>query len=159
MNSVITLSISWETMTTIRTTERTSQNVGEGDTAFMASVTSVDILLSPLAQVAIKGGDDVLYNDPSQRPERICSDCGTGWELLAAAIIEKACYDYRKAILHNDRRRQKEIEHFLRSNYFNTISTINPKKLINGMREKYEAERRRTKGKKDGRKPGKPKLP
>ena len=158
MNSVITLSISWETMTTIHPTERTSQKVGVMDTAFMASVTSVDTLLSPLAQVATKGGDDV-FKDPSQRPERICSDCGVGWELLAAAVIEMACYDYRKAIINNDRRRQKEIEHFLRSIYFNTISTINPKKLINGMREKYEAERQRTKGKKDGRKPGKPKLP
>ena len=97
--------------------------------------------------------------DISHRPERICSNSGTGWELLAAAVIEKACDDYRVAILTSDKRRQKEIEHFLRSNYFNTISTLNPKRLIDGMREKYEAERQKMKGKKDGRKPGKPKLP
>ena len=91
--------------------------------------------------------------DISHRPDRIVSNCGTGWELLAAAIIEKACDDYKTAIFVNDYRRQREIEHFLRSKYFNTISTLNPSKLIPKLREKFEEEKQQ---KLDKKRPGRP---
>ena len=41
-----------------------------------------------------------------------------GWDLLAAAIIEKACDDYRMAIIVRNEHMAISIERFFRSNYF-----------------------------------------
>ena len=128
------------------------------DTAFMASVTSVDTLSSLLAQAVNDGGDDMsdmFSADTSTRPDRITptSHSGVGYEMLAAAIIEKACDDYKIAILVQDERQARSIERFFRSKYFTNISRINPQWLIVNLKEKYEKERE------DGKRPvGRPRV-
>ena len=42
------------------------------------------------------------FKDISHNPERITSDDGNGWELLAAAIIEQAVKDYRISFFRQD---------------------------------------------------------
>ena len=116
----------------------------------MESVTLVDTLSLPLETVATNGGDDMIYKDISTNPDRIVSDDGTGWELLAAAIIEQAVKDYKRGFFATKSRkrsiqvigeqRMKEVERFFLSKFFNTISTIEPKGFIKKLKEKYEAE-------------------
>ena len=64
-----------------------------------------------------------------------------GWDLLAAAIIEKACDDYRIAIIVNDEHTAASIERFFRSKYFSNISRLNAEWMLVEMRNKYIAER------------------
>lgn len=71
-----------------------------------------------------------------------------GWDQLAAAIIEKACDDYRIAIIVNDEHTAAGIERFFRSNYFSNISRINGEWMIVELRNKYTEEK---KGKKKRR--------
>ena len=121
----------------------------------MKSVTLVDTLSLPLETVATNGGDDMSFTDTSFKPERIMSDDGNGWELLAAAIIEQAVKDYRVAFFRQDskeadvrkqaKQRMKEIEHFIASKYFNTISLIEPKSFLRKLREKLEADKKKKK--------------
>lgn len=122
------------------------------DTGFTESVTLEDTLSLPLETVATKGGDDMSFKDISHNPERITSDDGNGWELLAAAIIEQAVKDYRISFFRQDskeadvrkqaKQRMKEIERFISSKYFNTISLIEPKSFLKKLREKFEEEKR-----------------
>ena len=64
-----------------------------------------------------------------------------GWDLLAAAIIEKACDDYRIAILVREEHTAVEIERFFRSRYFSNISRLDGEWMLVEMRNKYMAER------------------
>ena len=92
---------------------------------------------------------NMFTSDTSTRPDRITptSQQGVGYELLAAAIIEKACDDYKIAILVQDNEQAKSIERFFRSKYFTNISQIDSNWLIVNLKKKYEAER------KNGKKP------
>ena len=54
---------------------------------------------------------------------------------LANAIIEKACHDYRMALLGNCEERQKEIEKFFLSEYFMTLTNVDGKTLMRKIRE------------------------
>ena len=109
--------------------------------------------MSGSAQAAIDGGcdgmGDMFTSDTSTRPDRITptSQQGVGYELLAVAIIEKACDDYKIAILVQDKEQAKSIERFFRSKYFTNISRIDSNWLIVNLKKKYEAER------KNGKKP------
>lgn len=114
------------------------------------------------AQAAIEGGDDMsdmFTSDTSTRPDRITPTSlqGVGYELLATAIIEKACDDYKIAVLVQDERQARSIERFFRSKYFTNISRINPQWLIVHLKEKYESERKN--GKKPVGRPRREKLP
>lgn len=126
------------------------QRVGIADTAYTEYGLTTNLPMCELGQAAIEGGTDMLYNDSSTRPDRIVSDDGTGWELLAAAIIEQAVKDYKRGFFATKSRkrsiqvigeqRMKEVERFFLSKFFNTISTIEPNGFIKKLKEKYEAE-------------------
>lgn len=111
-----------------------------------------DTLSLPLVIAATKGGDEMIYKDISHNPDRITSDDGNGWELIAAAIIERAAKDYKIAFMARDHKWMKEIERFFFSKYFNTISLIEPKEFMRKYREKLEEERREKERKKKGKK-------
>ena len=64
-----------------------------------------------------------------------------GWYALSAAIVQKACEDYMKAILYNSPRKRMEIEKFFRSKYFQCISNIDPEWLIGKLNDKREIEK------------------
>ena len=83
----------------------------------------------------------MAFKDISQRPDRIVSDDGNGWEMLAAAIIRQAIDDYRIAILVRDDITIRRINKFFRSKYFSNISTLDPEWLIKELTKKYEKER------------------
>ena len=55
------------------------------------------------------------------------------WEMFAAAIIKTACDDYK---WFTGKGRQ-DIERFFRSEYFSTISNIDPNYLLKNLREMY----------------------
>ena len=73
-----------------------------------------------------------LKNPDRERPEQF-TDNQSCWELFAAAIIRSACDDYKN---FTERGRQ-EIEKFFRSQYFRSISNIDPDWLIKNLRETY----------------------
>ena len=58
-----------------------------------------------------------------------------GYELLSAAIIERALLDYKQALTEKDEGTIRECEHFLRSQWFVFLSDMNGEKLISMMRE------------------------
>lgn len=58
-----------------------------------------------------------------------------GYELLSAAIIERALLDYRTALTEKDGGRIRECERFLRSQWFAFLSDLDGEKLISMMRE------------------------
>ena len=100
-------------------------------------------------QAATEGCDGMGFTDKSFKPDRITatSHQGVGYEMLASAIIERACCDY----LNGTSGQRLAIERFIRTKYFNTISLIDPEDLIKKLRDKYNAE------KKNGKKrPGRP---
>ena len=68
-----------------------------------------------------------------------------GWDELAAAVIEKACEDYRICVLVGDANGARKIEKFFRSKYFSNISNIDAEWLITNLREKYEKEKKEKK--------------
>jgi len=84
----------------------------------------------------------MIYKDISHNPDRIMSDDGNGWEMIVAAIIERAVKDYKVAFFANNSRQMKEIERFILSKYFNTISLIEPHDFIKKLREKFAAEKK-----------------
>ncbi len=55
------------------------------------------------------------------------------WEMLVAAIVKAACDDYK----HFSGKGRQGIEKFFRSEYFRTISNIDPDWLIKNLREMY----------------------
>ena len=87
----------------------------------------------------------MIYKDISHNPDRITSDDGNGWELIVAAVIERAVKDYKTAFFTNDSRRMREIERFFYSKYFNTISLIEPKSFLRKLREKLETDKKKKK--------------
>ena len=127
------------------------ERVGTVDTVFTDFGSMMSMPISGLELPAIEDGGEMLYHDTSQNPDRITPTDGVGIELLAAAIIEKACDDYRVAYLTDDDKRMNEIERFFKSKYFHSISLIDPQWLIDGLKEKYEEERKSGK-----RRPGRP---
>ena len=54
------------------------------------------------------------------------------WQMLAHAIIAKACHDYRRYHRGADRR---AIENFFRSQYFASLSAVDPEELIKRLNE------------------------
>lgn len=65
-----------------------------------------------------------------QRPSHMTNNRAC-WEKLSAAIVGKAIEDYKFGGV----KRRQEIERFIRSEYFNEISNINPEWLIKNMRD------------------------
>ena len=53
-----------------------------------------------------------------------------GYELLSAAIIERALLDYKQALTEKDEGMIHECEHFLRSQWFSFLSDLDGEKLI-----------------------------
>lgn len=90
----------------------------------------------------------MIYKDISHNPDRIMSDDGNGWEMIVAAIIERAVKDYKIAYFANDSKQMKEIERFIFSKYFNTISLIEPHGFMKKLREKFAAEKKKKESKK-----------
>lgn len=88
------------------------------------------------------------FKDTSFNPDRIMSDDGNGWEMIVAAIIERAVKDYKIAFTMNDKKKMKAIENFFLSKYFNTISTIEPHGFIKKLREKLTEEKKEKERKK-----------
>lgn len=58
-----------------------------------------------------------------------------GYELLSAAIIERALLDYKTALTEKDEGTIRECERFLRSEWFAFLSDLNGEKLIGMIRE------------------------
>ena len=58
------------------------------------------------------------------------------WEALSCAIIKTACDDYKVS----KGKGRREIEEFIRSEYFKKISNINPDWLIKNLREKFKPD-------------------
>ena len=56
----------------------------------------------------------------------------TPYQALANAIIEQAVKDYRRT---NNERELQEIERFFHSNWFGTLSKIDPEYLIRQLRK------------------------
>ena len=56
----------------------------------------------------------------------------TPYENLANAIVLQAVKDYR---LHDDEQELASIERFFRSNWFNTLTSIDPEMLISKLRK------------------------
>jgi len=54
------------------------------------------------------------------------------YEELANAIVLQAVKDYR---MHEDERELASIEHFFRSGWFSTLTSINPEMLISKLRK------------------------
>jgi len=73
------------------------------------------------------------------------------YENLANAIVLKAVRDYRKALkaLQKNYRNKKakdeikSIEKFFNSDWFNTLTKIDPKKLLEDLHKEAEDERKR----------------
>ena len=63
----------------------------------------------------------------------------TAWELLSAAIVRAAIEDYKCG----GTKRRQEVERFIMSEYFTTISDIDPRWLLKNLRETF---RRKTIG-------------
>ena len=68
--------------------------------------------------------------DDRQRPKDF-TEVNAAWELLAAAIIKAALEDYKYGTI----KRRNEIERFIKSEYFDSISNIDPKWLIKTLHE------------------------
>jgi len=75
------------------------------------------------------------------RPKQF-TEIHSNFELLAAAIVQQACIDYTKAKDVNTHGgvSRREIERFIRSDYFKTICDINPSWLLTKLREKIRAK-------------------
>ena len=73
-----------------------------------------------------------LNNPDRERPEQFTENQAC-WELLSVAIVRSACDDYKN---FTGKGRQK-IEKFFRSEYFRTISNIDPEWLIRNLRETF----------------------
>jgi len=58
-----------------------------------------------------------------------------GYELLAAAIIERALLDYRQALTEKDELAIQECEQFLRSQWFSVLFDLDGEKLIAMVKE------------------------
>ena len=76
-----------------------------------------------------------------ERPEQFC-ESSAPWEMLVAAIVKCACDDYK---VYSGKGRQT-IERFFRSEYFRTISNIDPDWLIKNLREMYPVKTPMIKG-------------
>lgn len=57
-----------------------------------------------------------------------------GYRQLANAIVLLACKDYRAALRRNNQRSIAELERFFRSDWCNTLCTVNPEQLITKIR-------------------------
>jgi len=64
-------------------------------------------------------------NPGRERPNRFTEDQSC-WELFGAAIIRQALVDYKMGSV----RRRQEVERFIRSDYFNSISDIDQRWLL-----------------------------
>ena len=73
-----------------------------------------------------------INSESRDRPERFTENHAR-WESLSAAIVRYAIDDYK----HYGSRKRVAIERFIRSAYFQTISSIDPEWLIKNLREKY----------------------
>ncbi len=61
-----------------------------------------------------------------------------GYELLAAAVIEKALQDYKAALMMKDKDGINEAERFLRSQWFEVLADdLNGETLITTMKEAF----------------------
>ena len=61
-----------------------------------------------------------------------------GYELLAAAVIEKALQDYKAALMTKNRDSINEAERFLRSQWFELLANdLNGEMLITTMKEAF----------------------
>ena len=60
-----------------------------------------------------------------------------GYKLLAAAVIEKALLDYKAALITKNKDGINEAEHFLRSQWFASLSDMDGERLIKMMREEF----------------------
>lgn len=61
-----------------------------------------------------------------------------GYELLAAAVIEKALQDYKAALMTKNRDGINEAERFLRSQWFELLADdLNGENLITKMKEAF----------------------
>lgn len=72
-------------------------------------------------------------NNPNRERPVDFTDQRRPWESLVAAIIGMACKDYMTYALGGRAR----IRQFFRSDYFNSISSVNPEWLIKALEEKY----------------------
>lgn len=73
------------------------------------------------------------FNSPDRERPAKFTDIHEPWERLSAAIIKTACVDYK----FSSYKRRNAIERFIRSTYFNNISTINPEWMIKNLRIQY----------------------
>ena len=73
-----------------------------------------------------------LNSPDRERPAEFCEETAP-WEMLVAAIVKAACDDYKNFTWKG----RQGIEKFFRSEYFRTISNIDPDWLIRNLRERY----------------------
>ena len=75
-------------------------------------------------------------SESRERPEKFCPHHEV-WQALATAIIKYACDDYRHYLTNG----RKCIEYFIRSDYFENISDLDPDYLIFNLRKIPQPDR------------------
>ena len=78
-----------------------------------------------------------------------------GYQALANAIVKQAADDYVSVLVHLKKRpksrelrlEQRRLEHFFRSDWYNTLTNVNPNVLLKALQVKAEKKKRMVRGK------------
>ena len=62
------------------------------------------------------------------------------WQNLANAIVALAADDYRKALKCDDKEEQEEIQKFFHSEWYKTLTKLNPNVLLGMLHEEHKAK-------------------